>query len=501
MHQQIGILDLGSNSARMIVMSFQPHYSFKLVDEVKESVRLVQGAGESNILQRGPIQRAIHGLTMFTALAKATGVPEVVGVATSAVRDARNQADILFELQGATGLRLRVLSADEEAYYGYLGAVNSLPLGDGFVVDLGGGSAQITQVRGRGRVQSTSLPIGAVRMTERFIHSDPAAGKEWRTLDDHLQSQLEQLDWFKVHGEMDLVGMGGTVRNLANIDQHLRGYPLSRLHAYRLTRERLEGIVEELRKRTTKERIDLPGLNDERADIILAGATAIFAMLRHAGADSLLISGEGLREGIFYEHFMPGLDPPIILDLRAFAVENLARNYGYQQLHVAKVRELALALFDQLQPLHGYGPWERELLSAGAMLHDIGVVVDYYDHHRHSAYIILHSSLPGYTHREIALIALLARYHRKGMVALDDLRGVLDDTDDRRVARLASMLRIAEYLERSKSQVVSGVRCAIEGDEVRIKVDTVGDATVEIWDAGRRAALFRKAFGVDVVIE
>ena len=501
MPQQIGILDLGSNTARMIVMSFQPHYSFKLVDEVKESVRLVQGAGESNILQRGPVERATHGLKMFMALARAIDVPEVVGVATSALRDARNQADILFELQGATGLRLRVLSADEEAYYGYLGAVNSLPLRDGFVVDLGGGSAQITQVRGRGRVQSTSLPIGAVRMTERFIHSDPAAGKEWRALDDHLTREIARLDWFRLRGEMELVGMGGTVRNLANIDQQLHSYPLSRLHSYRLTRDRLEAIVEELRKRPTNERIDLPGLNDERADIILAGAAAIRAMMRHAGAEALLISGEGLREGVFYEHFMPGLDPPIIPDLRAFAVENLARNYGYQQLHVAKVRELALALFDQLQPLHGYGPWERELLGAGAMLHDIGVVVDYYDHHRHSAYIILHSSLPGYTHREIGLIALMARYHRKGMVTVDELRGVLDATDDQRVARLASLLRIAEYLERSKSQVVSGVRCAINGGEVRIKVDTVGDATVEIWDAGRRAALFRKAFGVHVAIQ
>jgi exopolyphosphatase/guanosine-5'-triphosphate,3'-diphosphate pyrophosphatase len=198
---------------------------------------------------------------------------------------------------------------------------------------------------------------------------------------------------------------------------------------------------------------------------------------------------------------MPGLDPPIIPDLRAFAVENLARNYGYQQLQVAKVRELALSLFDQLRPLHGYGLWERELLIAAAMLHDIGVIVDYYDHHHHSAYIILSSSLPGYSHREVALIALLARFHRKGMVAADTLRGVLHGSDEQRVARLASLLRIAEYLERSKSQVVSGVRCTIGTGEVRIKVDSVGDATVEIWDANRRAALFRRAYGVDVVIE
>lgn len=501
MAEQVGILDLGSNSTRMIVMSYQPHYSYKLVDEIKETVRLVEGAGAANALQPAPVGRAAHALKMFVALARATGVEHIVGVATSAVRDATNRTEVLHMLEAGTGLRLRVLSATEEAFYGYLGAVNSLPLRDGFVIDLGGGSAQITQVRGRGMVQATSMPIGAVRMTERFLQSDPVSGKEWRALDDHLRNVLQPLGWYKVQGEMELVGVGGTVRNLANIDQQLHSYPLPRLHGYRLTRERLDEIVDELRKRSVKERVDLPGLNDERADVILAGATAIRAMMRHAGAETLLVSGEGLREGLFYERFMPGLDPPIIPDLRAFAVENLARNYGYQQLHVAKVRELALSLFDQLRPLHGYGPWERELLAAGAMLHDLGVIVDYYDHHRHSAYIILNSSLPGYNHREVALIALLARFHRKGMVSVDALRGVLRGSDEERVARLASLLRIAEYLERSKSQVVSGVRCTIGAGEVRINVDSVGDATVEIWDANRRAALFRRAYGVDMVIE
>ncbi len=501
MLQQVGVLDLGSNTTRLIVVAYQPHYSFKLVDEIKETVRLVEGAGESNVLQPAPVQRAVYAIKMFMALASATGVPEVIGIATSAVRDATNRTDVLHRLEAETGLRFRVVSASEEAYYGYLGVVNSLPLRDGFVVDLGGGSAQITQVRGRGTVRSASMPIGAVRMTERFVHSNPVSGKEWRALDEYLAACLRPLDWFKLRGDMELVGLGGTIRNLAYIDQRLHGYPLARLHAYRLTRERLEAIVDELRKRSLKERLELPGLNDERADVIVAGAAAVRQMMRHAGADALLISGEGLREGVFYEQFMPGVNPPIIPDLRAFAVANLLRNYGYQQLHVAKVHELSLSLFDQLQPLHGYGPWERELLAAAAMLHDIGVAIEYYEHHRHSAYIILNSSLPGYSHRELALIALMARYHRKGMVEIDALRGVLQGGDDNRVARLAALLRIAEYLERSKSQVVSGVRCVIGADEVRIRAETVGDATVEIWDANRRAALFRRAFGVDVVIE
>lgn len=499
MQQRIGVIDLGSNTTRLIVMAYQPHYAFKLVDEIKETVRLVEGSTD-NVLQPAPIERAVKALQMFGAYGRSTDIPQVIGVATSAVRDAKNQAEVLRQIAKASDINFRVLSGDEEAYYGYLGAINSLALQDGFVIDIGGGSAQVSMVRGRGLAQSISMPIGAVRMTERFFRSDPPAKSEWQAIKEHLTRRFGDLDWFKLNPGMQLVGLGGTIRNLANIDQHLHNYPLDRLHAYELQRDRLEHIVDELRKRSVRQRLDLPGLNDERADVILAGALVLRQLMRHSKADSITISGEGLREGVFYEQFLPSLTPPLIPNLRSFAIENLVRVYGYEQLHVAKVRELVLQMFDQLQPLHMYGSWERELLGAAATVHDLGVVVNYYDHHKHSAHIILNSALPGYNHREIALLALLARSHRKGPIELGDLGAILHKDDEERVARLAALLRIAEYLERSKSQVVRSVRCEL-GDTVRINVETVGDATIEIWEANRRTSLFRKAFGVDVEIK
>lgn len=499
MQQRIGVLDLGSNTTRMIALSYQPHYAFKLIDEIKETVRLIEGASDSNMLQPQPIERAVRALRMFGELARATEIPRIIGVATSAMRDARNQADVLHTISQQTGIDLRVVSGDEEAYYGYLGVLNSLPLRDGFIVDIGGGSGQISLVRGRGFVRAISAPIGAVRMTERFLHGDPPSKSEWKALEEHIDNLLKQQAWFRLSGSMQLVGLGGTIRNIANIDQKRRGYALDQLHAYELTRDRVEEICDDLRRKTVRERTDTPGLNDERADVILGGALVLRQMMRFSGAESLLVCGQGLREGVFYEQFLPGLTPPIIPNLREFSVENLARSYEYQHIHVAKVRELSLAMFDQLQALHGYGPWERELLTAAATLHDIGVAIDYYDHHRHSAYIILNSSIPGFTHREMAIIALLARYHRKGAVDVRELRGVLADDDEMRVAKLAALLRIAEYLERSKSQVVSNVRCEIDGN-VTIRCETVGDASVEIWDANRRATLFRKAYGVEATI-
>lgn len=499
MQQRIGVIDLGSNTTRLIVMAFEPHYAFKLHDEIKETVRLVQGAAD-NVLQPAPIERAVQALQMFAHYARATDVPQVIGVATSAVRDATNQAVVLRRIVEQTGLHFRVLSGEEEARYGYLGAVNSLSFQNGFLIDIGGGSAQVSQVRERNLVQATSMPIGAVRMTERFFRSDPPTKTEWQTFKEYLAGVFRALDWFKLDRTMQLVGMGGTIRNLANIDQHLRGYPLDRLHAYALSREQVEVITDELRRRTIKQRLELPGLNDERADVILAGALVLRQLMRADKASAITISGEGLREGVFYEQFLPDQSPPLIPNLRSFAIENLVRVYGYEPLHVAKVRELALQLFDQLVTLHGYGAWERELLDAAAMVHDVGVRVNYYDHHKHSAYIILNSALPGWSHREIAMIALVARGHRKGPIEVGNLAAILHNDDEQRIMRLAALLRIAEYLERSKGQVVRAVRCE-GGDPVRIAVDTVGDATVEIWDANRRTNLFRRAFGVDAVVE
>jgi exopolyphosphatase/guanosine-5'-triphosphate,3'-diphosphate pyrophosphatase len=177
----------------------------------------------------------------------------------------------------------------------------------------------------------------------------------------------------------------------------------------------------------------------------------------------------------------------------------MARTYNYEAIHAAKVRELSLSLFDQLTPLHGYGAWERELLGYAATLHDIGLAVGYYDHHRHGAYLIQNTALQGFSHREIAMISLMVRYHRKGDVDPGELRVLLEDDDTQRIARLAALLRLSEFLERRKSQVIQSLKVEI-GASVRVLARTSGDADIEIWDANRSTGLFRKSYGREMEI-
>jgi len=500
MQERIGIIDLGSNTTRLIVVGYTPHHSFKLLDEVRETIRLAEGVEADGQLKPAPMDRGVETMKLFRSFCRSTGVERIVSVATSAVREATNQAEFLARVARESDLKLRVLSTEEEAYYGYLGATNALNLSDAFLIDIGGGSTEVTAVRGRGYLRSFSQQAGVVRFSERYVRSDPISNKDFKALEAAAADCFDRLDWLDQTGGTTLAGIGGTIRTLAEIDQKACKYPIDRVHGYVFSRDRLEEIIELLRGMTLRQREELPGLSRDRADLILAGAVILHQLMRQGRFADLVVSGQGLREGIFYEHFLVGETPPLFPDQRGFSVQNLARVYNYEVIHASKVRELSLSLFDQLRPLHGYGEWERELLGYAATLHDIGVAVGYYDHHKHGAYLIANSALQGFNHREIVLLALLVRYHRKGDVVVDEYRDILQPSDGERTARLAALLRIAEYLERSKSQVIQGLHVEL-GDIVRVITRSIGDATVEIWDANRRSGLFRKAFGKEVEIE
>lgn len=497
--RKIGIIDLGSNTTRLIVMAYQPGHCFRLVDEVSEVVRLAEGVSATGQLQARPIRRAVEALRMFEILCRSTGVEQIIAVGTSAIREAANQEDFWHALHSQTPLDLRIISAHEEAYYAYVGATNALNLQNGFIFDTGGGSTQVDAVADRRLVESFSAQAGVVRFTERFVTSDPINRRDLRALTEGARQVFAELDWLRAGDGKVLAGMGGTVRTLARIDQKLRRHPIDRIHGYVLTRAALATITEQLVRKNRREREQIPGLKADRADVTLAGAVIIEQLMDRGGFSELLVSGQGVREGLFYAHFLQHVDPPLLADPRSFSVLNLARLSDYEATHCARVAALSLSLFDQLAPLHTMGPWERELLGHAALLHDIGVTVGYYDHHKHGEYLVHNAALLGFSHREIVIIGALVRNHRKGLASLSEYAALLQPGDELRIARLSALLRIAEYLERSKSQVVRDV-CVELGATVRIYAATEGDAAVEIWDANRRSGLFRKAFDREVEI-
>ena len=252
------------------------------------------------------------------------------------------------------------------------------------------------------------------------------------------------------------MGIGGTVRNLAAAAQKAADLPSYGVQGFCLERTALEALIEELAGRPAAERGSVPGIKPDRGDVILAGAVTVHAVLEAGGFDAIEVTEAGMREGVFFEWYLDGLDPPLLGSVREASVYNLHGHYETDPTHVEHVAHLALAMFDDLATagLHPGDRAERELLWAAAILHDIGMTVDYDDHHRHSRYLVLNAGLPGFSPREVGLIAQAVRYHRKGSPSLGEFAPLCGKGDEALLARMSALLRVAEQLERSRDQSV-----------------------------------------------
>ena len=500
--KRVAIIDLGSNTSKLVLMEYRPNHSYRQLDEIRQLVRLAEGMGKADVLRVDAAQRAMQALTTFDAYCKAVGVEDICITATSAVREATNGESFLDEVRSRTDLEPRILSDEEEAYYEAVAAANSLPFDDAYIFDIGGGSAEFSKIEKRKMVQANSYTIGALRMTEQFLTSDPPKKKEVKALVSHIQDLMG--DFKSCAEEVPLIGMGGTLRNLAKIQIDRDDHSGDLVHHYVLSKDDLEDITEDLLDMEVEEiRDDVSGLKSDRADIITAGAVTALEVLNITGASSYVICDQGLREGLFYGYLLDR-DPPLFEsaeELRDFSVRNLERLYYDNEPHNDHVEHLALNLFDQLAELHGYGDAEKRLLSAGARLHDIGMAITYNDHEEHGLYILMNHTLPGFSQREQAIIALLVRYHRDDDSPEDEgLDDLLEDGDMERLAKLAALLRLAEYLERSKAQNVKEVKCHVGKGYVQIEALSDTDVTIEVQEANLRSELFAEAYGVEVEI-
>jgi exopolyphosphatase / guanosine-5'-triphosphate,3'-diphosphate pyrophosphatase len=500
-NDRLAVIDLGSNSFRLVVFLAGDGW-WKRTDEIYEPVRIGEGLAGSGVLAPEPIARALATLDVFAHFARASGLSgeSIDAVATSAIRDADNAADFLSAARERSGLAIRVLSREAEARYGYLAAVNSTTLADGCVLDLGGGSLQLVPVAGRLERETGSWPLGTVRMSERFLPSNgPAKRRQLEALRGHIGERLAQAAWLTAAREASdrrLVGIGGTVRNLAAAAQRAAGLPSNGVQGMVLERAALDELVERLAALPAAERASVPGIKPARADLILAGAVVVQSVLEAGGFDGLETTEAGLREGVFFERLLQPREPPLIDDVRRASVLNLAGQYHLDAAHTRHVATLALGMFDELAQLqlHDGDPRERELLWAASILHDVGMSVDYDDHHKHSRYLILNAGLPGFTPVEVAIIAQAARYHRKGMPDPGPLRALFGEGDVERLDRCAALLRLAEDLERSRDQLVRETHIELHDDDVELRLVADGEAAVPRWAAKRETELFARAF-------
>jgi exopolyphosphatase / guanosine-5'-triphosphate,3'-diphosphate pyrophosphatase len=513
-NERLAVIDLGSNSFRLVVFMAGEGW-WRRTDEIYEPVRIGEGLMASGKLGEQPMERALAALDVFAHFCRASGLAgdAVDAVATSAVRDAENASEFLVCARARLGFPIRVLSREEEARYGYLAAVNSTTLRDGCVLDLGGGSLQLVRVLERQISRSGSWPLGTVRMSERFLPPNgPAKRRQLEELREHISGELAEAPWLaedaRVARERRLVGTGGTVRNLAAAAQRAAGLPSNGVQGMVVSRAALEELIERLAALPAAERASVPGIKPARADLILAGAMVVHGALRAGGFEALETTEAGLREGVFFERLLAtdagggGQPQPLFANVRYASVLNMAAQYRVDVEHTEHVARLALGMFDELARLglHAGDARERELLWAACMLHDIGMSIDYDDHHKHSRYLILNGALPGFAPVETAIVAQAARYHRKGMPVPGPLAPLFGPGDAERLNRCATLLRLAEDLERSRDQLVRDTSLELHDGEVQLRLIADGESAVPRWAAGRERELFARAFHHDLSV-
>lgn len=503
--ERLGAIDVGSNSIRLLVAEHDPDTGFEVIDEVKEMPRLAKGVAATGALDAEAMEQAFEALRRMKEMADRRGVTRLAAVATSAMRDASNGPAFVERIRGELGIPLVIIDADREARLSWRSVAHHFPLADGrtLVADIGGGSLElIGAVDGLVEV-TTSLPLGAVRLTESHLTGRRETRKEVAALRRHVRKVLKKAlpwrDWIQAR----LIGSGGSFTNLGRMAAARRGQTTETVHGTSINTGEVEALLEWLATRTPAERAAVPGLNPQRADIILAGLAVTAELLALADVRQLTISAFGLREGLLLE--MIGSDATAkAADPLRLIREFVDRSRGDRR-HVEQVRHLALSLHDQLAAPLGSTPEERGLLEAAALLHDVGQLVSYRSHHRHSYQLISHADRLGLGARDRQLVALISRYHRKGgPKQRHEEFAALDAEDQAIVARVSGVLRVADGLDRGHTASVDRVTATVMDDRCVIRAYPRlqgNDVSLEVWGAERKADVLAKVLGCEVVIE
>lgn len=495
-------LDVGSNAIRYTIAEFNDRAHFTELENQRFAVRLGHDAFTSGRLEGDAIQGARESALAFRQRLDDLGISHYRAVATSAVRDSRNGAELVDAVRGESGIHLETISGSEEARLVWLATQHVVKFDrrPWILADLGGGSVEVSIVSDQGIHWSQSHPIGTVRLVE-----DIAPGvedlREFRHLIERYMKRLTLPEGSESEIE-GIVITGGNAEALAD----LAGAGLNEEGVTEMTRGDLRNVLERLAEMTFRERVDDLGLREDRADVIVPAAIIFDRVAEIADAERILVPRVGVKEGVLldlaFDYAEHNAHESEMDNLARAAAIALGRRYRFDEPHGRKVAEHAVSLFDQLQKEHGLGEKSRRRLETGALLHDIGQFISYRKHHKHSFYLVTNSDLSALSNRDIRIVALLTRYHRRSEPKEEheeymDLSG--DEKEE--VKRLSAILRIADALDREHRGRVDEVRIKVKKGRATLKISRHDDILLEEWALKRKSSFFEKVYGLKLRVD
>lgn len=496
--EKIAIIDIGSNTARIVIVNIREGGYFTVIDELKEPVRLAKGMEIDGFLRPLRVQQMVKTLKTFKNLYESHNVSRVFAYATAAVRRAKNQKSFVDEILSSCGIKLTVLSQEEEASLVYTAVINSMDVPKGVIVDIGGASIKLIYYNRRVLIAQDTLPFGAVTLTEKFADATADSVERARMIEEYVTEHLKKIEWYNnVESDVQLIGVGGSIRNLGKISRRFKKYPLDMAHNYHIGFDEFNNIYNTLKAVDITRASRIKGLSSTRADILPAALSCLKAIENTSSFPELIISGAGMREGAMFRYAVPSTAEKPIGDVLGHSIYTMLSHFNMNIAHSEHVFDISLQLYRQLKVLHKLPRSYVKVLRTAAQLHDIGSSFKFYDHHKHSFYFILNSNLYGIQQKDLVMAALVAGLH--GPQPLDGVEiqqylNMLTEEDIDAVRKLGVIVRIAECFDRSMGGVIISLTCDVLGDSVILKTEAVADCTLEIKDAMSATAEFKRAF-------
>jgi exopolyphosphatase/guanosine-5'-triphosphate,3'-diphosphate pyrophosphatase len=491
--QTLGIIDIGSNSGRVLVARVRSAAHLDIVGDARSPLRLVRDVARRGELSEETIARTLRTLRGFLAVANGAGAERTMAVATAAVREARNGDELIERARAELGVSVEIANGEEEARYGFLGAVHGLPVQHGIVLDVGGGSLQLIHFRDRRLQRSWSLKLGALRLSDRFLKSDPPTRGEMRSLKGHVYEILEAAGVSPLRADERLIATGGTVRNLAKVDRRILGdYPISRLHGYVVNRRRLDDVSASLATVQAAERGRVPGLNSDRADSIVGGAMVVQSVMDRLLATDLTVAGYGLREGLALGSVTR--EAASVEDVQRAAVAALGERFGAWDARRAEARAVLVGrLLSVLRPDLS----SDAVLAAAfaARLLEVGATIDYYRREAHTARIIADANIDGYSHRTLALGAAAVQALGEREASAKGYAPVVNAADVPVIEQMAAAIGLADALVRYGSADVE--QTCPERSNGYVALAT---SFVDAWPLEAPTRRAERAFGVSFAL-
>ena len=507
---RLAAIDIGSNSVRLIVAEPLRGGSYRILDEEREPTRLGRTLSSTGRLDAESIRRTLAALRSFKQIATGFQVDELCTIATCAVREAGNGAEFCRRAKEEIGINVEVISADKEARLAFYSVQRAFDLtGKNIVLaDIGGGSTEFVLASGNVIEAIHSSPLGAVRLTEVYGSDFTHSAKAYEELVAGIERLLRKHTKNPPFAPHLLIGSGGTFTSLAEMIMAQKGQVDLPTRGYNVTRAELSHLLDRLRKMSPKARRGVPGLVPDRADIIVAGLAVVDRIMARFKVNLLQVHNRGVRDGLLLTMIDQSLgtagDDP---RERQAAVERFAAACSGEPAHGRHVARLAGVIFAQLAEPLKMDIADQPYLEAAARLQDVGYLINYDQHHKHSYHLILNSNLAGFRPRELEIVANIARYHRGAPPKQkhDNFRSLAPE-DQLRVRQLAAILRIAGGLDRSHTQQVSDVAVRVSRDGegvqgVELLAHAAENPEVDLWGARRRVEMFEEVFDCSVTVE